>query len=230
MRSNPNMNDSVAAVRELRSSLGDTLQAFATRLGLSISAIANYERGREPTGKALYSLERLARAHGRYDLASVFAKALAVEMDWANEPAETVWAGLVRELVRNKQSCPGWPGLAQALVSELESLISKAKAGMLVQGPFTDHESNVANLESWLVDARFALAGSWEKVTAELIDQWLKENPGRTPEEAKPAILQQHPELYPRLLLERANSTRGSQYEARTTTSAKRGRATKRKK
>src|SRR5689334_5702709 len=80
------MSDLVMAVRELRAALGDTLQAFATRLGMSISAIANYEGGRDPSGKALYKLERLAMAQGRHDLALVFARALAHEMDWAQEP------------------------------------------------------------------------------------------------------------------------------------------------
>jgi transcriptional regulator with XRE-family HTH domain len=55
------MDPLIRAVRELRGHLGDTQQAFAHRLGLSIRAIANYEKDRRPTGTALAALARAAQ-------------------------------------------------------------------------------------------------------------------------------------------------------------------------
>ena len=80
MWSNADMNDPVAAVRALRSVLGDTLQKFAGRLGLSISAITNYEGGRTPTGRALVALARVAEEANRPDLAAVFDQTLKKEL------------------------------------------------------------------------------------------------------------------------------------------------------
>ncbi len=80
MCSNAAMDDSVSAVRVLRSALGETLQEFAGRLGLSISAITNYEAGRAPTGKALVALAHAAREAGRHDLSHDFMYALANEL------------------------------------------------------------------------------------------------------------------------------------------------------
>lgn len=68
------------AVTELRRRLGDSQQAFATRLGLSIRAIGNYEKDRNPTGRALAQLERAATDAGHSDLAARFRDALADEL------------------------------------------------------------------------------------------------------------------------------------------------------
>ena len=74
------MDHLVGAVRKLRSQLSDSQQAFATRLGLSISAIVNYERDRKPTGKALVALHRVARDAGQAELAEMFWTALHQEL------------------------------------------------------------------------------------------------------------------------------------------------------
>jgi transcriptional regulator with XRE-family HTH domain len=58
------MRQLVKAVRNLRARLGDSQQAFANRLGVSIRAVANYEKDREATGKALLELKNLADGHG----------------------------------------------------------------------------------------------------------------------------------------------------------------------
>jgi len=50
----------VAATKRLRKLLGESQQAFATRLGLSIRTIANYEGGRRPSGKSLLALANTA--------------------------------------------------------------------------------------------------------------------------------------------------------------------------
>jgi transcriptional regulator with XRE-family HTH domain len=68
------------AVRSLRQHIGESQQAFATRLGLSIRAIANYEAGRRPTGYALRALEAAAQDADRPELAAVFRAALADEL------------------------------------------------------------------------------------------------------------------------------------------------------
>lgn len=70
----------ISAVRTLRQRLGESQQAFASRLGLSIRAIANYEKNRKPTGKALAALARVAQAAGEAELANQFLTALAEEM------------------------------------------------------------------------------------------------------------------------------------------------------
>lgn len=72
--------DSVQAVKNLREHFGESQQAFATRLGLSIRAIANYESDRAPTGRALMSLAQAADTAGRDDLANVFLAHLAREL------------------------------------------------------------------------------------------------------------------------------------------------------
>jgi len=208
------MNDPVSAVRELRSALGDTLQKFAGRLGLSISAITNYEGGRVPTGRALYELEHLARSAGRFDLAQVFAGAFATEMGWTSDPerSDAAWVQLIREIVRNKHLCPKWPELSAALVRELESLITVARSGMQIEGPLFDQESNSANLESLLVETRYE--GKAKKIVEQLAREWLKNNPGKTTEQAQAVVWEQHPELNSQDSQERADAARGTRFES----------------
>ena len=70
----------ISAVRELRQQLGDSQQAFANRLGLSIRAIAYYEKDRRPTGMALAALGKAAKAAERRDLVNTFMTALSDEL------------------------------------------------------------------------------------------------------------------------------------------------------
>jgi transcriptional regulator with XRE-family HTH domain len=64
-------------VRDLRAAQGESQQAFSTRLGISIRALANYESGyREPDGKALAALARSAKQAGREDLEDMFFQML----------------------------------------------------------------------------------------------------------------------------------------------------------
>src|ERR1700687_2268146 len=93
------------AVRALRGLTGDSQQAFAARLGLSIRAIANYEKDRVPTGRALYQLSQLARELGREDFAKEFSSALSAEFEDVIEPLnpeEKVWPNAVFALVRTR--------------------------------------------------------------------------------------------------------------------------------
>jgi transcriptional regulator with XRE-family HTH domain len=70
----------IEAVRELRKQVGESQQAFATRLGLSIRAIANYETKREPTARALAQLQVVAKEFKRKDLWDIFREALNREL------------------------------------------------------------------------------------------------------------------------------------------------------
>jgi transcriptional regulator with XRE-family HTH domain len=61
------------AVRELRKTLGESQQAFANRLGLSISSITHYEGGqRTPDYVVTLKLYRCACDADRKDLAAYF--------------------------------------------------------------------------------------------------------------------------------------------------------------
>jgi transcriptional regulator with XRE-family HTH domain len=64
----------------LRSEYGESQQAFANRLGISIRAVANYEKDRVPRGKTLYALEIAAEQAGRKDLSAIFEDALQAEL------------------------------------------------------------------------------------------------------------------------------------------------------
>src|SRR4051812_19934873 len=64
------MEDLVSAVRELRAALGDSQQSFAGRIGVSMRAVANYEKDRIASAKALYQLAKLASQSGKPDLAA----------------------------------------------------------------------------------------------------------------------------------------------------------------
>jgi len=74
------MDPVVGAVKALRHELGDSQQAFANRLGLSIRAIANYEKDRKPTGMALASLARAATDARKQNLVNTFMSALVDEL------------------------------------------------------------------------------------------------------------------------------------------------------
>jgi transcriptional regulator with XRE-family HTH domain len=207
------MDGLVLAVRQLRRALGDSQQTFATRLGMSMRAVANYETDRAPSGRALYRLEQLARASGQYELAHKFSRALAAEMDWAVEPGQPIWIGLVREIVRNEKLCDGWPSIAKAIIDEFERLIERAKSGMRIESPLKTQDAALANLESWLTEARYALEGTAEKIVERLAKEWLIVNPGKTIDQARAAVWGKHPELYTQYCQERANAARGTQFE-----------------
>lgn len=49
------------AIREIREAYGESQQAFATRLGISIRGLANYEKERNPPLGILLALSKLAR-------------------------------------------------------------------------------------------------------------------------------------------------------------------------
>jgi transcriptional regulator with XRE-family HTH domain len=80
------MDRIISAVRKLRQELGDSQQRFANRLGLSIRAIANYEKDRRPTGVALVRLARAAKDAGKPELSNDFMMALMDELGLIDIP------------------------------------------------------------------------------------------------------------------------------------------------
>ncbi len=64
------------AIRELRTHVGASQQAFSTSCGLSITALQNYEKDRVPEPKQLLALIARAEAEKRRDIADVLRREL----------------------------------------------------------------------------------------------------------------------------------------------------------
>lgn len=75
-----NEMDLTALVKRVRTAHGETQQQFATRLGISIRALANYEKDRNPTGRALTRLTEEAHRAGLREEAEQFNKVLLKEI------------------------------------------------------------------------------------------------------------------------------------------------------
>src|ERR1035438_3518429 len=117
------MSPVISAVRKLRAALGLTQPAFANRLGLSIRAIAYYEKEREPNGEILRRLGSLAARNGRDDLAKVFYDAFARETEGKTAPAtpqETAWVQAILLLLRNRDTVPSLRQISADAVAALE--------------------------------------------------------------------------------------------------------------
>jgi len=187
------------AVRTLRELTGDSQQAFAARLGLSIRAIANYEKDRVPTGRALYQLLRLARELGRQDLAEKFSSALSAEFADSIEPLnpeEKAWSNAAIALFRNKDMID-WKRFSQSIVNSLEDLSKKCVD---------------KNVEAILVEARYRLSSFAEREIASLAKKrQTKTHEGY--EKAYSEVLLENPDLYTRYLQERAEAARGTSFE-----------------
>ena len=63
------------AVRLLRVEIGETQQTFATKLGISIRGLVNYEKTREPPLPLLLKLAAVAHEAGQKHLADLFESA-----------------------------------------------------------------------------------------------------------------------------------------------------------
>lgn len=97
---------SIEAVRKLRRHLGESQQAFATRLGLSIRAVANYEKDREPRGRAAAALGRAAVEAGREDLAAIFRKSLWADMNNSAlivSDSQRTWINILLDILEARQ-------------------------------------------------------------------------------------------------------------------------------
>lgn len=90
-------------VSKLRAHLGDTQQAFAERLRLSLRAVARYESDRIPTGRVLILMARCAIRAGRQDLAGVFMRGFCADMCIDAEFAEQLYGFLNRGRVGERK-------------------------------------------------------------------------------------------------------------------------------
>lgn len=70
----------IEAVKGLRAHFGESQQAFATRFGVSIRSIANYEKDRKPEGRVLAMFAKAASDAKRGDLVHEFMTALGTDL------------------------------------------------------------------------------------------------------------------------------------------------------
>jgi transcriptional regulator with XRE-family HTH domain len=73
--------DVSTAVKRLRESTGLSQQAFATEMGLSIRAVANYEKDRTPEREVLVRFMVFAMKHNQPKLADIFSAATTKDLD-----------------------------------------------------------------------------------------------------------------------------------------------------
>lgn len=130
------------AVKTLRLALGETQQSFAGRLGLAISTVVRYESTRPPRGAEIARFLDLAIANGRQDLAEVFARAMADELELKAERIprtieENVYADLLFLLMRNRghaETDANFRKLSKALLGGFAFVASRLRAGEAVFG------------------------------------------------------------------------------------------------
>jgi transcriptional regulator with XRE-family HTH domain len=190
------------AVRKLRLTTGESQQSFAQRLGLSMRAIANYEKDRVPNGPALYRLAKLARQVGQPDLAQIFSSALSEEFHEAVEPMTTeekAWSDAVLALLRNRD-LTDWPKVGRFIVGALERLIK------------TKGDEEVEDLSAVLLEARYRLINTAERQLDELA-QARQSQTGGSYHKAYSQVLMENPELYEQFGQQRAEAARGTLFE-----------------
>jgi transcriptional regulator with XRE-family HTH domain len=73
--------DVSTAVKRLRENTGLSQQAFATEMGLSIRAVANYEKDRTPEREVLVRFMVFAMKHNQPKLADIFSAATTKDLD-----------------------------------------------------------------------------------------------------------------------------------------------------
>jgi transcriptional regulator with XRE-family HTH domain len=203
------MDHLVSAVRELRSVVGDTQDAFARRAGLSLRAIANYEKDRPPTAKALVQFARVASQAGRSDLAEIFSQAFQSQVgDASVDVSDELQQAALTALMSNRG--PDW------LQKELKALIREARNGKPLGYPLVFHGDRVPNhdmrieyLEGLLIQLRMRGAESAETVLEDMAKERAART-GETKEKAYLEILMQSPDLYRRYNQERADAAKGT--------------------
>jgi transcriptional regulator with XRE-family HTH domain len=190
------------AVRKLRLATGESQQSFAQRLGLSLRAIANYEKDRVPNGPALYRLAKLARQVGQPDLAQVFSSALSEEFHEALEPMtpeEKAWSDAIIALLRNRE-LTDWPEVGRFLVGALERLVN------------AKDDEEVEDLAAVLLEARYTLINTAERQLDNLAKARQAQT-GGSYDKAYTEVLLQSPELYEQYGQQRAEAARGTPFE-----------------
>jgi transcriptional regulator with XRE-family HTH domain len=103
------------AVRQLRSTLGLTQQAFAVEMGTALTTIARWETVRSPRGRTLNLLAQRAEKTERPDLAATFRRELMAELGFALRSQ-------FRYAVRHQRQAASGAEALQSVVQELRRL------------------------------------------------------------------------------------------------------------
>lgn len=202
------MDPLVSAVKRLRAELKLTQPAFAKRVGLSVRAVAYYERDREPSGEILQRLGSLAARHGRNDLAKIFSDALGQELQDKTTPStseESAWVQALLLVLRNRSLLPVSQKISTELVAALESLAEAARK--------PSARMNLAKVEEVLVELRYRIAPTAEKKIEELARARARET-GEAIGRARIDIIHERPDLYQDYLDDRAAAAKGTGFES----------------
>src|ERR1022692_4766670 len=152
------------AVKKLRSALGLTQPAFAKRVGLSVRAIANYEKDREPGGEVLRRFASLAARHNLDSLAKIFNDAFAEEIRGRTNPStaeETAYTQAMLLLLRNRSVFSGWGQVSNEVIAALESLVAEVRKTPSLKAA-------LVKMEEVLVELRYHAAPNAEQKLQEL--------------------------------------------------------------
>jgi hypothetical protein len=144
----------------------------------------------------------LAERNGLHDLARTFAYARGRRPETAplHAALDSLWF--------NRERLPGWPALAHAVHTELESLIELQR-----REPDTFVES-AGDLEEELIQLRSLLFGTALDQINEAAARIAADNPDLTWERAFQLALKENPELYTQYLQERADAGAGTSAES----------------
>jgi transcriptional regulator with XRE-family HTH domain len=208
MRALINIMDAlVSAVKRLRAELKLTQPEFAKRVGVSVRAVAYYEKDRDPSGEILQRLGSLAARHGRDDLAKVFSDAFRRELQdktTPSTPEENAWVQALLLLLRHRSVRPISQQISKELVAALESLAESARK--------PSAKMNLPRVEEVLVELRYRTAPNAEQKIEELARARTRET-GEPIERARGHIIHERPDLYEDYLDDRAAAAKGTSFE-----------------
>ena len=202
------MDPLVSAVKRLRAELKLTQPAFAKRVGLSVRAVAYYEKDREPSGEILQRLGSLAARHGRNDLARVFSGAFARELEdktTPSTPEENAWVQALLLVLRNRSVYSVSQQLSTELVAALAALAEAARK--------PSAKMNLSKIEEVLVELRYRIAPNAEQKIEELARARVRET-GEAIERARINVIHERPDLYEDFLDDRAAAAKGTNFES----------------
>ena len=197
------------AVKKLRSALGLTQPAFAKRVGLSVRAIANYEKDREPSGEVLRRFASLAARHNLDSLAKIFSDAFAEEIQGRTNPStaeETAYTRAILLLLRNRSVFSGWRQVSTEVIAALESLIAEARKTPSLKAA-------LVKMEEVLVELRYHAAPNADQKIHELA-RARSDATGEAFEQAYVHVVYERPDLYEEHLEDRAAAAKGTRFEA----------------
>jgi len=197
------------AVKKLRSTLGLTQPAFAERIGISVRAVANYEKDRDPSGEVLQRLANVAARHNLSDLAQTFVDAFSKEVHGRTTPGTTeekAWVQATLLLLRNRDALPGWKHLSTEFVAALEALVEMAARKPSLK-------TNRVRFEEALIELRYHAAPNAEQKIQELARTRAREA-GESFEQAYAQTVHERPDLYEDYLEDRAAAAKGTSLES----------------